>query len=257
MNDLLTLSGKTVLITGAGGRIGAATAKAVVTLGGSVVLIDFNLDALSSLEKDLASEAVLTLTCDVCDVTQLDTAIGKAKKRFGAIDGAVHSAYPRSAGWGTRFEDLSYEMLSQDLAMQLGGAIMFSQRMIREFAAKKDGSLIHIASIQGVAAPKFEHYQCTEMVSPIEYSAIKSGVISASRYLAKYLKGTGVRVNCVSPGGILDAQPPSFVERYRNSCNQKGLLNAGDVVGAICFLLSDHSRYMTGQNIVVDDGWSL
>ena len=95
------------------------------------------------------------------------------------------------------------------------------------------------------------------MNSPVEYSAIKSGVISITKYLAKYYAGQNIRVNCVSPGGILDGQPNLFLERYRSSCNNKGMLESNDIVGAIVFLLSDASMFITGQNIVVDDGWSL
>ena len=95
------------------------------------------------------------------------------------------------------------------------------------------------------------------MTSPIEYSAIKSGVIAITRWLAKYYKNRCIRVNCVSPGGILDQQPQSFLKKYRDSCTSKGMLDAEDVVGSVLFLLSQQSKYINGQNIVVDDGWSL
>ena len=94
------------------------------------------------------------------------------------------------------------------------------------------------------------------MISPIEYSAIKAGVISITRYLAKYCKNQKIRVNCISPGGILDEQPESFLKKYRSSCNNMGMLDAGDVIGSLIFLLSEQSKYI-GQNIIVDDGWSL
>ena len=106
-------------------------------------------------------------------------------------------------------------------------------------------------------APKFEHYKDTNMTSPIEYTAAKYSLIGITRYLAKYYKGNNIRVNCVSPGGILDDQPESFLKEYKKACNDKGMLDAQDVVGAFIFLLSDLSRYVTGQNIIVDDGWSL
>ena len=95
------------------------------------------------------------------------------------------------------------------------------------------------------------------MISPIEYSAVKSGIIAITRWLAKYHKNKNIQVNCVSPGGILDRQPQSFLKQYRESCTSKGMLDPTDVVGAILFLLSDQSKYINGQNIVVDDGWSL
>jgi NAD(P)-dependent dehydrogenase (short-subunit alcohol dehydrogenase family) len=95
------------------------------------------------------------------------------------------------------------------------------------------------------------------MVSPIEYSAIKSGIIAITRYLAKYYKGTNIRVNCISPGGIIDNQPEIFLKRYLKSCTHKGMLNASDLSGTLIYLLSDFSKYVNGQNIIVDDGWTL
>ena len=109
----------------------------------------------------------------------------------------------------------------------------------------------------GVVTPRFDSYQDTTMTSPIEYTAIKSGIISIVAYLAKYCKGCNIRVNCISPGGILDGQPQLFLERYQAYCNSKGMLGADDLVGTVLFLLSSTSRYINGQNLIVDDGWSL
>ena len=95
------------------------------------------------------------------------------------------------------------------------------------------------------------------MNSPIEYSAIKSGIISITRWLAKRYSKQNIRVNCISLGGILDQQPKSFLKLYQATCNSKGMLDAEDVSGVLLFLLSSRSQYLTGQNIIVDDGWSL
>ena len=105
--------------------------------------------------------------------------------------------------------------------------------------------------------PRFEVYDGTAMTMPVEYSAIKAGVVQLTRYFAQYFKGSGIRVNCISPGGILDNQPESFLTAYNSHCASKGMLVPQDVLGALLFLLSDESRFMTGQNIVVDDGYSL
>ncbi len=254
---MYVLNEKVVLITGAAGRIGASAARGVVAWGGAVVLVDVNTAGLDALLAELPTERAISCRADAGLPGEADCCIAEAVDRFGRLDAAIHSAYPRSKGWGTPFEDLKPEFLSEDLSGHLGGAILFSQRVLRHFKQQGHGNLIHVSSIQGVTAPKFEHYAGTRMVSPIEYSAIKAGLIAATRYLAKYYKKNSIRVNCISPGGILDNQPESFLERYRESCNDKGMLDADDVVGAILFLLSDHSRYITGQNIIVDDGWSL
>jgi NAD(P)-dependent dehydrogenase (short-subunit alcohol dehydrogenase family) len=96
------------------------------------------------------------------------------------------------------------------------------------------------------------------MHSPIEYSAIKSGIISISKYLAKYYRNKNIRINSISPGGIKDInQPKLFIKRYKESCNSKGLLDGSDLSGLVLFLLSNQSKYITGQNLVIDDGWSL
>jgi NAD(P)-dependent dehydrogenase (short-subunit alcohol dehydrogenase family) len=251
------LNDKIVLISGAAGRIGASAARGVISEGGAVVLVDVNQAGLNALLADMPNDRAITCRADAGQPEEADQCIAEAVSRFGKLDAAIHSAYPRSKGWGAAFEDLKPEFLAEDLSGHLGGAILFSQRMLRHFKLQGHGNLIHVSSIQGVMAPKFEHYAGTNMVSPIEYSAIKAGLIAATRYLAKYYKGHNIRVNCISPGGILDNQPESFLTKYRESCNDKGMLESDDILGALLFLLSDQSRYITGQNIIIDDGWSL
>lgn len=251
------LNGQVVLITGAAGRIGTAVAHGVVTHGGRAILVDVNQRGVSELEAELGAEYSLAVRADAGDPGGVDKCIAESVARFGRVDAALHSAYPRSTGWGTPFEDLEPEFLSEDLSAQLGGAILFSQRVLRYFEKQGGGNLVHVSSIQGIATPKFEHYAGTAMVSPIEYSATKSALISVTRYLAKYYRGKNIRVNCISPGGILDEQPEFFLSEYRKTCNTKGMLDADDVVGAVLFLMSSYSAYVTGQNIVIDDGWSL
>ena len=95
------------------------------------------------------------------------------------------------------------------------------------------------------------------MNSPIEYSAIKSGIISISKYLSKYYRNKNIRVNCVSPGGIKGKQSNLFIDRYRKSCNSKGLLLGKDISNLILFLISEKSQYINGQNLIIDDGWTL
>ena len=178
-------------------------------------------------------------------------------RKFKQIDSAVCCSYPKSKGWGQKFENVKEKFLKEDLHKHLGGTIIFCQRIMKYFLKSKKGNLILISSIQGIQAPKFEHYKNLKMTSGIEYSAIKSGIISISRYLSKYYKNKNIRVNCVSPGGIKDNQSNIFIQRYKKSCNSKGLLAASDISKLISFLLSEKSKYISGQNLVIDDGWSL
>ena len=251
------LDGKVILITGAAGRIGAQLAKSVVNVGAKVVLVDVNQDRLNDLVSVINNPDCFLILADASSPDEVDRCITSAVERFGKVDAAIHSAYPRSAGWGTIFEKIKKEHLDDDLSNHLGGAILFSQRMLEFFKTQGHGNLIHISSIMGVVTPKFENYAGTKMTSPIEYTAIKAALIAMTKYLAKYYKGNQIRVNSISPGGILDQQPESFLEKYRNCCNDKGMLDAEDLVGTVLFLLSEQSRYVTGQNIIIDDGWSL
>jgi len=251
------LKNKVVAITGATGLVGSALAKGIVDNGGKVIIGDVSKEKGIQLQEKLGKKNCIFFYIDVKDPKSIDNFIFKGVERFKKIDAAIHSAYPRSEQWGTAFEDLEPEGLYEDLFGQLGGSILFSQRVMLYFIKQKYGNLIHLSSIQGVAPPKFDHYKGTKMVSPIEYSAIKSGIISITKYLAKYYKNNNIRVNSISPGGIIDSQPSEFLEKYRNSCSSKGMLDAEDVVGTTVYLLSDMSKHLNGQNIILDDGWTL
>ena len=251
------LKDNVVAITGGAGLIGTAFAKAIIKSRGKVIIGDVSIDRGISIQNELGVDNALFVEVNTSDTDSIDKFLKIGKDHFGKIDSAIHCAYPRSEQWGTKFEELKAEGLKDDLFDQLGGAILFSQRLISFYREQGYGNLVHVSSIQGVAAPKFEHYEGTKMVSPIEYSAIKSGVISITKYLAKYCKSQNIRVNCISPGGILDNQPDVFLEKYNSTCSSKGMMNANDLNGTIVYLLSNMSKYVNGQNIIVDDGWTL
>jgi NAD(P)-dependent dehydrogenase (short-subunit alcohol dehydrogenase family) len=121
---------------------------------------------------------------------------------------------------------------------------------------QKKGSIVNISSIYGVVGPDFGVYEGTEMTLPAAYSAIKGGIINFSRYLAAYLGPNGVRVNCISPGGIFDNQNPVFVENYNKKVPMKRMGLPIDISPAVTFLLSEEASYITGQNIAIDGGWT-
>ncbi len=246
-----------VAITGGCGRIGSALAIDLLKHGYKVLLGDTNKKKLATLKKKIKSKNLETFSGDLTTRKNIDRFISFGLKKFKKIDSIVCCSYPKSKRFGERFENLKENFLKEDLYKQLGGTIILCQRIIKYFLKSKKGNLILISSVQGMQAPKFEHYQGTKMHSPIEYSAVKSAVIAVSRYLSKYYKNKNIRVNCVSPGGIKDKQPKLFIKKYRKSCNLKGLLHEQDVSKLIIFLLSDESKYISGQNLAIDDGWTL
>ena len=259
-NNYVNLKDKKILITGAAGRIGSSIAKLAFKKGATVILNDIHKQKLNSLEDELNKIDSFRVFCVIEDITNtegIDRLISKSIKKVNSISSAIHAAYPTSMQWGNTFEDINFSNLEKDLSMQLGSAIIFSQKILKQFVSQKYGELIHISSIQGIGAPKFDHYEGTEIYSPIEYTAIKSGIIAITKWLAKYYQNKGIRINCVSPGGILDNQPQIFLDRYRKSCNNIGMLSSEDIAKVVLFLISSESSAISGQNIIIDDGWSL
>ena len=253
----MTNNKKVILITGGAGEIGSALARDLASQKHKIILGDIDIDKLKKLKQNLNTKNVEIFKSDLTKEKKIDHFINFASKKFKKIDVAVHCSYPKSKKWGTKFENLNEKNLKEDLTNQLAGTIIFCQRIIKYFHRVKKGNLILISSIQGIQSPKFEHYKNLNMTSPIEYSVIKSGIISITRYLSKYYKKRNLRINCVSPGGIKDNQPKIFMKRYKESCNSKGLLDGDDVSKLIMFLISDDSKYIYGQNFIMDDGWSL
>ena len=255
-----SLGKKIVLVTGGTGRIGLAVAKRLLELGAKVILADIVEEKLETLEKELCKKypkQVIGYKCDITKSEDIRILLENSQDIIGEITSVVHSAYPISRTWGTKLEELTEDIVADHLKQQLGSSIMLSKQVLERFKKKNGGELVHISSIQGIAAPKFDHYIGTDMSSPIEYSAIKAGIISITKWLAKYYAGNSIRVNCVSPGGIFANQQEVFIENYRKSCINFGMLSGEQVAGMVCFLVSDESAAVNGQNIIVDDGWSL
>ena len=173
------------------------------------------------------------------------------------IDTVINLSYLKNKNWGKKFLKLKPNDVKENLFLQLGTIILTSQKIIDYFINKKKGNLILFSSIQGISAPKFSHYNNTNMSSPIEYSAAKAGIINMTKYIAKFCEKKKIRVNCISPGGVLDNQPKKFIKKYKESCLSKGLLDSNDLNGIVEFLVSEKSNFINGQNIIIDDGWSL
>jgi NAD(P)-dependent dehydrogenase (short-subunit alcohol dehydrogenase family) len=153
---------------------------------------------------------------------------------------------------------VSLEDFNENLSLHLGSSFLFMQQCAAYFVRNKTPfSLVNVSSIYGVVAPKFDIYANTSMTMPVEYAAIKSAIIHLNKYIVNYVADSRFRINSVSPGGIFDCQPEPFLQAYKKHTLGKGMLDIKDVIGTILFLLSEQSQYMNGQNLVVDDGFSL
>lgn len=255
-----TLAGQTIIVFGGAGRLGSAFCEGIAAAGGRPIVADHNGAAAEHVAAQIGAGTTQAEAreVDTTDAAALDALFRDVAERHGSVDGIVNSAYPRNSNYGRRFEDVTYADFAENLATHVAGMFLACRCYHAHLtAAKKEGAIVNIASIYGVMAPRFEVYDGTSMTMPVEYAAIKAGVIHLTRYMAKYFFEAGIRVNCVSPGGILADQPEPFLEKYRELCSSKGMLDRGDISGAVNFLLSDASRYVNGQNLIVDDGFSL
>ena len=242
------VEGKVVVVIGAGGLLGRDFVRGIAEGGGHPVLADI-------VEPQTSDH--LAIEVDINSKASVMALISTVHARYGRIDAVVNSAYPRNAQYGRKFFDVAHEDFCENVSLNLGGMFLVCQKMAEYFQKQGYGNIINIASMYGVTAPKFEIYENTEMTMPIEYAAIKSAVIHLTKYLTKYLKDSQIRVNSISPGGILDKQPEAFLLAYKKLCSDKGMLDPVDVTNSLLFLISDGSLYINGHNLIVDDGFSV
>lgn len=258
---MLDLNGQVVVVTGGAGRIGSAFINAVTEHNGVGVIADVDLNRAEAIKQSITQKSInANVECmelDIDSSTSVADLITQLHDRYGKIDSVVNNAYPRNPGFGKNFFEIDVDDFNAFLCCHLGGYFNISQQFVRYFLRQGHGHIINISSIQGVGAPEFRTYAGTDMHSPVEYTVAKHGVIGMTKYMAKMFINDGIRVNAISPGGIRDSQPERFLAQYKQECGKKGMLDASDLAGSLLYLLSDGSRYVTGQNLIVDDGFCL
>ena len=251
-----------VIITGGAGLLGRKFSEACADAGYSVVIADIN----EAAGKIVADEIIQItdnphVSFQKCDITisdDIQALIRYCKEKYGIISALVNNVYPRNPHYGRLFEDVTYEDFCENVCMHLGGYFNITKWVAKEMITQNSGHIINMGSIYGFAAPKFEIYKNTTLTMPVEYAAIKGGIINLTKYFASYLGKSNIRVNAISPGGIEAGQPETFIKEYSKHVllNQE-MAHPEDISGVLLFLLSDQSKYITGQNFVVDGGWSL
>jgi NAD(P)-dependent dehydrogenase (short-subunit alcohol dehydrogenase family) len=252
---------KVVVIAGAGGLLGKNFARSAVSKGATVILADLDIEKLQKIKNDASNlnwaYKLDVFELDITNKKSIMDLIESTDYKHGKIDAVVNATYPRNSNYGKEVEDVGYSDFCANLNLHLGGYFLLAQQSCIYFRSKGSGNLINLASIYGSMVPRFEIYNNTKITMPIEYAVIKSGIIQLTRYFSQYYKGCGLRINSLSPGGILDSQPELFLKAYEAHSASKGMLDPKDLSGALIFLLSDESKFINGQNLIVDDGFSL
>ncbi len=243
------LKEKVIIVTGANGQLGKEVAEYLHKEEATVIAVDITEPENNNykyLKKDLTSSS------------EIDWLVNYVVKEYNRIDGLVNMAYPRTEDWGTKFEDIPLESWVKNVDMQMNSVFYICQKVLSVMKEQKFGSVVNCGSIYGVVGNDFTIYESFGGTSPAAYSAIKGGIINFTRYLASYYGKYNIRVNCVSPGGILleGKQHPDFIKSYSNKSPLKRLGNAKEIAPPVAFLLSEGASFITGHNLMIDGGWT-
>jgi NAD(P)-dependent dehydrogenase (short-subunit alcohol dehydrogenase family) len=258
--ELASMKGRVVAITGGAGHVGRAIAAAIVQMGGSTALIDRDESALAAA-ADFAGggDAVATFALDLASEEQRAALPAQIAARLGRLDVLVNNAAfvgdSALQGWAVPLAEQRLDTWRSALEVNLTAPFHLVQLLHPMLAASGHGAVVNVASLYGVLGPDMSLYEGTNMGNPAAYAASKGAVVQLTRWLATTL-APDVRVNCVSPGGIARGQPQAFVDKYVKRTPMRRMGLEEDLIGAVAFLASDLSRWVTGENIMVDGGFS-
>lgn len=263
LQQLMTISGRRVLITGANGYLGRVMADTLAELGANLILVDRPGADFAKIENELYEKwkvKVLTLTCDLEVQDDRNALIARVKADGLGLDCLINNAAfvgsTNLHGWVAPFDEQTIDTWRRAIEVNLTAAFHLCQAMAPELRASKGGNIINIASIYGEYGPDMGLYAGTTMGNPAAYAASKGGLLQLTRWLATVM-APHVRVNSISPGGIFRNQQKSFVERYISKTPLKRMAIEDDFRGAIAYLATDMSSYVTGQTMRVDGGWGV
>jgi NAD(P)-dependent dehydrogenase (short-subunit alcohol dehydrogenase family) len=247
-----------VAITGGAGHIGHAITERCAEAGTAVAVIDREAERAEAVAARIAERGKADAAgfgVDLSDPEVIENFPARIEQRFGRLDGLVHNAafYDSAAGWGVPFEQEGYDAWLKVMRVNLLAPFFLTQALHPMLRRSGTASIVLISSIYGIVGPDNRVYQGTEMVCPAAYAASKGGIVQLGRWLSTTL-APDVRVNTVAPGGLAREQPESFVRAYTARTPLHRLASEDDVAGAVAFLLSSDSEYITGQTLMVDGG---
>ena len=262
LRELMDLGGRTALVTGGAGHIGLGMAEALLEQGASVVLHDRDGAVCAAAAEGLLKrglERVRWVAADLADEAQTRSIVPDILGKEGRLDVLIHCAAfvgtSELAGWSEPLERQTVPAWDAAIRVNLTSAFVLVQEAAPALRSSGHGSVVFVSSIYGMVGPDMRLYDGTPMQNPAAYGASKAGLLQLTRHFATVL-GPEVRVNALTPGGVSRGQPEAFQERYRAKTPLARMAVEEDFKGAAAFLASDLSAYMTGQNLVVDGGWT-
>ena len=261
LSQLMDMREHRVLITGATGYLGQVMAETLAEVGADLILVDRPGSNFIELENRLINTwhvKAYSLACDLESENDRNTLIARVKSDGLGLSGLINNAAfvgsSNLQGWVAPFEEQTIETWRRAFEVNLTAAFHISQSFAPELRASTNGNIINIASIYGEFGPDWSLYEGTAMGNPAAYSASKGGLLQLTRWLATTM-APNVRVNAISPGGVFRGQPKQFVDRYVAKTPLARMATEDDFRGAVAYLATGLSRYITGQNLNVDGGW--
>ncbi len=269
--DVFKLNKKVIIITGGAGLLGEEYAYAIAQAGGIPIIADIDGDRAVKISKEVSSKTGMQAEGMHVDVTNKESVANLVKQtvaQFGRIDGLINNAAldPKFEGihakkHSSTFEDFPQELWNESLAVNITGMFLCAQAVAPIMLSQGGGAIINIASTYGLVGPDQRIYQKTNpkapaTYKPVTYSVSKSSVIGLTRYLATYWASKNIRVNTLTPGGVFNGHDKEFEKNYSYRTPLGRMARKNEYNGAIVFLLSDASSYMTGSNLIIDGGWT-
>jgi len=264
ISTLFSLEDKVVVLTGSGGRLGSRFSKILSDAGVNLVLVDINEKNNSAVAKTLLKnnhKNFLLLNLDISKPHNVKKLVNNTMKKFGKIDILINNAHsvPRKhPKYSESFENFSEDVWETMVSETLRGLFLCTKEVGKIMSNQNKGVIINISSIYGIVGPDQRIYGKNKLNSPVSYSVTKGGLVNMTRYLASYWRGKNIRVNTLTLGGVYDKKLHSsnFVKNYSKNTILNRMASREDFDGALLFLASDASSYMTGSNLIVDGGWT-
>lgn len=266
-SNIFSLSGKVVLVTGGAGLLGQVFCKALAIAGANVAVVDIDYQAAKLTAGTIAKESgckVSGFGCDIASPESVLKMVSEVISDLGRIDVLVNNAASKSSNlddFFKPFEEYSLQTWREVMAVNVDGLFLVAQAVGKQMKLQGGGSIIQTSSIYGVVAPDQRIYEGSEyngrpINTPAVYSTSKAAVNGLTSYLSTYWADSGIRVNSLTPGGIASGQNKTFDDKYSNRVPLGRMGQASEIVGALIYLASDASSYVTGQNLIVDGGLS-
>ena len=263
IKELSNLRGRRALVTGATGNLGKVIANTLAELGADLILVDQPGSDFESLTARLTERWSVAITHHFCDLelqtqrTELMEQVNKSNSGLNIlVNNAAFVGTSDLTGWNVPFEQQTLSTWRRALEVNLTAIFDLCQGLTPMLRAAEGASIINIASTYGMLGPDWSLYEGTTMGNPAAYGASKGGLIQFTRWLATTL-APAVRVNAISPGGIRRIQPDQFIARYAARTPLQRMATEDDLRGAVAYMASDLSKYVTGQNLAVDGGWGV